>query len=286
MAEEKKQPYNLSRPGDLWTAEIWNDTQVKIKEDIDEKVNDLRYEIEKKGVKNADNAEHFGRATPEEWMDSFDKRYGAVFAEKNHDHELKRAMFFRTFSKKNALQTINHSFDGIPAIDIYYLSEIHEKGSSSSRITSNDGKNPKLLLLKREEFDDFLESYGSKDNINGAGFRLFYIMEKFNINFKESETLGDVRARLWQRLTTATNINSFSYASSPLIEKDCNDNITIKALKSTGQINNIFLLFRLTKDSRYPIKYTVINNVTLEIVLDLKDLPDDSQVDAMIIVRP
>lgn len=93
MPEEKK-PYVENKPGDLWTAEIWNGTQVMIKEDIEanvkalrdeidkDSVKALRDEINKNGVNLAKNAEKLAGKTSAEWENDFDAKY----ALKTHSH--------------------------------------------------------------------------------------------------------------------------------------------------------------------------------------------------------
>ena len=82
MANETT-PYISRNPGDVITAENWNDVQVKVKEDMQDRIQSAKEQIKKTGVDRADNADKFDNKTPKDWTDDLDGRY----APKVHDHE-------------------------------------------------------------------------------------------------------------------------------------------------------------------------------------------------------
>jgi hypothetical protein len=152
MPEEKKQPYIQRKPGDLWTAEIWNDTQVQIKEDIETKVDAkvkalkdeidkngvnsqvqiekdiatkvkaLKDEIEQKGVNFAQNADKFAGKTSGEWESGLDQKY----APKIHDHEENGGYrrYFKQFTTDKPSAIITHKLKRFPLFEAYKLRPI------------------------------------------------------------------------------------------------------------------------------------------------------------------
>jgi hypothetical protein len=284
MAEEKKQPYAASKPGDLWTAEIWNDTQVKIKEDIETKAKELKDEIAKDGVNFAQNADKFSGKTSAEWETYLGQKYTKIFSPIAHSHPINIAKHFKRLTKTQNSASIKHNFNGFPLVDIYNLQAIVPKSiiSEGIRITSSDGKPIKFLLYKKEEAENFNETSG----YNGLGFRGFpltEILDEYRVQFSEEATLYDVRAVLWKKMFYPA---IFSLASSQAVEKDCANKVTIETLKSNGQWENILLCFCPTKEgpSSQIIKY--INYQTLQVGVDPTNLKDDDIVDLMIVLRP
>lgn len=116
MADEKK-PYIERKPGDFWTAEIWNSTQVKIREEIEAKVNALNDEIDKNGVNLAKNADKFAGKTSNQWIDDLDQKY----ALKAHNHEGGYRSYFRRFTPEKPSAIIRHRIGEFPLSEAYGL---------------------------------------------------------------------------------------------------------------------------------------------------------------------
>ena len=77
-------PYIDRNPGDLITAEDWDEVQVKIKEDIANQLKAAKDDVLHGAtpVDHAINADKFDNKTPKNWTDELDQRYAA----KTHDH--------------------------------------------------------------------------------------------------------------------------------------------------------------------------------------------------------
>jgi hypothetical protein len=276
MAEENTQPYFRSKPGDLWTAEIWNDTQVKIKEDIETKVRELKDEIDNNGVKFSLDAEKFAGKTPMEWATDIDKKCASRFALGRHYHI--GNTYFRRYSKKRSVSTITNSVGFIPQVDLYILMGIREKFKLTDeyKIVSNDGKDPKFLLY-REDIKI------SRFRSNGWSRPFLSILDEYGVRFIDDDTLNDVRTRLWEKIFRGET-DIISHGSSQPIEEDCAKNITIGTLRKSDQLSNIFLLFcPVKKDTVQPIIFFGYGEITVG--FDLKNLNDDEVIDVMIMQR-
>jgi len=283
MAEENTQPYVKSKPGDLWTAEIWNDTQVKIKKDIETKVKELKVEIDKNGVNFAKNADKFAGKTPEEFKNDIDQKYSS----KTHDHATKFARYFLRFSKEKAYAFVAHDFNGFPQIDVLTLKDVTKRIKEISDLVSSDGKKIKFLLYKKDEAENYMETSLRKGLM---GIPLIDLLEEYRINYVDSDTLGDLRERLWEKLFAKGNDN-ISHASSPSVENDCAKNETIKTLKTRGDGQEILLFYLpyrgnlfMKPSSSFSIYY--INYSSLRLNIDENDLKEGEVVDVMITIRP
>ena len=60
-------PYVAAHPGDLITAQAWNELQVDVQQDIAAKVDAAKQDLRKNGVDKATDAAEFSGKTPEEW---------------------------------------------------------------------------------------------------------------------------------------------------------------------------------------------------------------------------
>ena len=78
-----KHPYIPQEPGNLITAEDWNELQEKIQDDIESKIADSEQKIKTEGVDQAGNADKFAEDTPDAWIEKLNELY----APKVHDHE-------------------------------------------------------------------------------------------------------------------------------------------------------------------------------------------------------
>jgi hypothetical protein len=79
---DEKTPYINGKPGDLITAENWNQVQIDIKKDIDSRVGEVNAALEEHKKAPVD-ASTFAGKDPEEWTDDLDKRYALL----NHSHD-------------------------------------------------------------------------------------------------------------------------------------------------------------------------------------------------------
>src|SRR4051812_32257066 len=76
-------PYVKATPGELITAQAWNEVQVEVKEDITGQVEAAKDDLRKPGVDISKDAGEFAGKTPDEWKEDLDERY----APKTHDHQ-------------------------------------------------------------------------------------------------------------------------------------------------------------------------------------------------------
>lgn len=80
--------------------------------------------------------------------------------------------------------------------------------------------------------------------------------------------------------------DNISHASTQSIEEDCTKKVTIKTLRSNGQMENILLCFCPVKDGLFPGKSNIINYGYVFVYFDLTSLKDDEVHDVMIVLRP
>lgn len=131
MAKETP-PYISQDPGDLITAENWNELQVKIKEDIAGQVGQVETALNEFKEAPVD-ADTFDGKTPKEWTSDLDKRYAPL--EHIHDGVRRYRRYFlelETVVPSTSPDTplmlqpavIMHGMGRHPVVQVYELTEL------------------------------------------------------------------------------------------------------------------------------------------------------------------
>jgi hypothetical protein len=299
-------------PGDLITAEDWNEVQKKIQEDIGNKIQSAKEEITETGVSRADDADKFDKKTPKDWTDELDERY----APKSHDHEGQNVRFkcFKRFTQTTPTAFIHHDLGQFPLVDIYALAPVPQEVMESEDVQSSDGKPIKFFLYyHKEEADKFkLKARVYREEIE-LGIPLEAVLSEYGVEWEEDDTLEDVRNELWKKLFAPQN-DTISYASSPWIRQKCIERLKIKKLIDGGEWGDIRLVFIPHKyelifaQLNYPsgevsekkestssltwiwnglIRFDHVNYNTLflAVLTEISEIPDDAPLDLMVLLR-
>lgn len=180
MANETT-PYLSRNPGDLVTAEDWNEVQVKIKEDIEDKIEAAKEEIKETGVDQAGNADKFDHKTPKDWTDELDQRY----APKVHDHE-ELAAYRRYFKRLGAGQTVvlEHKLGRFPLVDVYELLPIAPTVPITEKF---------YLYYHHEERDRDVLFTQDRGMVRWPwGTPLEQLLWEYQVEWEDDDSLGDV----------------------------------------------------------------------------------------------
>jgi hypothetical protein len=241
MANETT-PYISRNPGDLITAEDWNDVQVKIQEDMQNQIEVAKEQITETGVKRADNADKFDNKTPKAWTDELDERY----APKVHDHEGQTVYlrYHKRFAKDTPSAFLHHKLGRFPLVDIYGLWPVSDEVTTSDEVESSDGSPVKFFLYyHHEEADKFGLNVKVYRERVPLGLPIATVLDEYGVAWEEDDTLQDVRNDLWHKLFAQPN-DEISHASSPWIEDKIIERLTIQELIKNDEWPDIRLAFR------------------------------------------
>lgn len=178
-------PYISRNPGDLVTAEDWNEVQVKIKEDIEDKIEAAKEEIKETGVDQAGNADKFDNKTPKNWTDELDQRY----APKVHDHE-GLAAYRRYFKRLRANDTVvlEHKLGRFPLAEVYELLPIAPTVATGTPITEKF-----YLYYHHEERDRDVLFTEDRGVVRWPwGTPLKQLLDEYQVKWEDDDSLGDV----------------------------------------------------------------------------------------------
>jgi hypothetical protein len=243
-------PYITRNPGDLITAEDWNEMQRKIKEDIAKQVQEAIEKIDK--VPNADNAHKLENKTAAELSEEILEKARAELPARTGY----RMLFKRL--KTGEEKVIEHGLKAAPLVDVYQLdyfqvvcSEDEEKSlmwvnfylyhSSEKKLRppTPPGGNP----IEIEPID----SHPYK-------IRFSDLLSLYQVKYTETSTLADVENEFWKALFAAPNdeFDDDQYCHSPWFDKCCCDLKTIDDLKKRGDWDDIWFQMRPRKTINYP----------------------------------
>lgn len=125
---EEFTPYLPQDPGDLITAEAWNEVQIEVKKDIHARVGEVQKDLD--DFKEAPvDADTFDGKTPQDWTDQFDQRY----AQQMHSHDtvkqyqrlfLEMETMLATTPPRLQPAVIIHNMKRHPQVQVYELLDL------------------------------------------------------------------------------------------------------------------------------------------------------------------
>ena len=240
-------PYVERRPGDLITAEDWNDMQRKVKNDIGEQTKQAIAAI--KSVQKAEDAGMLaGKSLEQIAEDILEKVLHVIPGRTGYLQVFKQL-------KVDKEEDINHQLKAFPLVDIYQLDYFQV-------VCSEDGNKP------YEEWATFYLYHSSEKRIRmedgksiqiepseGHPFKISFkeLLDQYNVSYNDNSSLGDLENEFWRAFFAAPN-DSFDddqYCHSPWFDRCCREDRTVGTLKDRGDWNDLWLQMRPRKTDNY-----------------------------------
>ena len=289
MSTVEESPYIARDPGDLITAEDWNDVQLKIQKDIDGRIDHAKAEIKTEGVDRATNAEHFANKSEGEFVDGLDERY----APKVHDHEGMSVYrrYIKEFTTDPGLNEVllHHDLGRFPLVDVYELLPVLESAGKKDQ----DLRNCKLLFYYGHEDADKLNLWvkvGRERVPIGLPFE--EVLREIGVKYEDDDTIEDVLNDLWQAFMADPN-DEIKHCETPWVTECCGERRTVADLKQADQWDDLHLGIRPRKCVRgadlaegvgCQLEVSHVNYKTLHIKCG-DALLENSPVDLMFLLR-
>jgi hypothetical protein len=238
MMTDETTPYDPASPGQVITAERYNQMQIDVKEDIHEEVEAAKADIRKTGVDQAVNADKFEDKAAEQWTADLDQRY----AEKIHDHEGQTVYrrYIKEFSGDPGYGTVllKHGLGRYPLIDVYELMPV----------ATVEDKECKLLFYyghaDAETYNLWVKAARGGRAQLGIGFD--QILAELEVAYEDDDTITDVLNEMWNALMADPN-DEIAHCTTQWIDDCCERNRTIEELKRADQWNDLYLAIRPRK---------------------------------------
>jgi hypothetical protein len=242
------------KPGDLVSAELWNNTIDGIEADIQEQISTAIENLE--SVPNSGDAAKFGGKTPAEYAEEIVQRVL---------HELpKRTGYMVLFKelKLNEESIVEHKLGACPLTDIYQLDYFHVVASEDDHIFEafttfylyHAGESK--IRFRPEESPTAPAIAVEIDPSDGYAYRIPFetMLNLYNVDYTDDSSLGDVENDFWQAFYSAPNdeFDDDQYYHSPWFDRCCREGRTVKYLRGRREWDDIYFQVRPRKTVNYP----------------------------------
>jgi len=247
-----QEPYIPREPGDLITAEDWNEVQQFLRADVEDHAAEAEAAIGlvRDALKEVDAA-RFGGLTPDEYQGKLDQRYI------RRDEPIAVGEYRRYFkqieeqvkTKGKALDwepvVIEHKLCRYPLVELFELMGLFAKepvlkGAGTADSWPFDWQRTKFLVYYASNRDPVAEYLSTE-----AGERVYWgdpltlLIDQFNLKPAMTQKLDDVLNDLWGQMFGSQeeddDFRSESYGHSPYIQKWIDDDKSVNDLISGGQ---------------------------------------------------
>jgi hypothetical protein len=237
--------YIPRNPGDLLTAEDWNDVQRRIKEDIAQQIRDEVAKI--KHVAQSDSAHKLDDKTADELAKSI--------LEQARQELPKRTGYSRIFKRLElgAETVIKHELGGYPLVDIYAL---HPFDVVCSEDDQKNQEQAYFFLYHQSERRIRFTPVGKEASpgpgieiepsggASGTPFRIAFadMLVYYNVQYNDSSTLEDLETEFWDAFLKDPNdqFDDAERCHSPWFDRNSGERRTVGELKSRGDWDEIW----------------------------------------------
>lgn len=239
------QPYVPVHPGDLITAETFNDMQNSIRADIAAQAKAAADAV--KQVDRAGDAAKVGGQTPEELTKAIVEQVLTRLA----GHSGYRRVFKRLRVGEQGI--IKHELGVFPLVDVYrleyfpvvarYDDEKQERWVNMFLFHTSDQRisKPSPVLIQESR---------------GPNFRipLETVLHEYGVQYTDDASVGDLITELWKAIFSDPNdrFDENQFAHSAWFERCCSDDRSVGDLKRAGSWNDLFLKVKPRKTINYP----------------------------------
>jgi hypothetical protein len=244
MATNLPDPYIPQNPGDLITAENWNEMQVDIKQDIASQITTAIAGI--KSVSHADDAHTLDGQDTKALTDSILKQAEEILPQ--------RTGYFRSFNrlKTGTEKIIKHGLKSFPLADIYildYFPAVCSTGDndatpmwvnfflyhSSERTITVKGTPPIKVPIEPSDVQPFRVLFSD-------------MLALYKVQYTDTSTLDELETEFWKAFWASNDeFDSDQYCHSPWFEKCCGEKRSVRQLKDQGAWDDIWFKMVPTK---------------------------------------
>ncbi|MES1243760.1 MAG: hypothetical protein ABUT39_19300 [Acidobacteriota bacterium] len=246
-------PYLEHSPGDLITAEDWNDMQRRIRKDIGDTTKKAVDELTR--VQSSGNADKLAGKTLAELTDEIVRR---AVQEARSDSGYRQLFKVLRTGEDNI---IKHDLHLYPLVDLYQLDYfqvvccedkdtyptwttfyLHHKDEDRVRYAKGDQPQQRGSLSVQPE--------------RGPEFKvkLAELLSRYKVSYDDDSSLSDVEADLWAAMFSDPNdhFTDDQHCHSPWFDKCCREEKTVGEARRNGDWEDLFVQFRARKTINYP----------------------------------
>lgn len=236
-------PWIPASPGDLITADNWNDVQRYARADIKQSAADLQTKIDdvKQGLENV-NAVKFGGKTPDQWAEQFAPRI--------HDHEGQSVYrrYIKEFTQQVNQAFLSHKLGRFPIVDVYELLPVVDPIPTNLPAAEQGRYNDcKLLFYSGHADVDRLNLMVSvyRDRVP-LGLPLEQVLGELGVQYDGNTSIADIVNDMWNAFRRDPN-DELKHCTTPWIDDCCERDRTVEELKRAGEWDDLYLAYKPAK---------------------------------------
>jgi hypothetical protein len=278
---EDFQPYIAAQPGELITAQAWNEVQVDVKKDIADEISAAKEDIVHTGVDKSKDSDEFDGKTADEWTAELDQRY----APKLHDHEGQSVWrrYIKEFTPKVNEALLTHELGRFPIVDVYELLAV-----TTAKV--GDKTDCKILLFNghadTDELDLRVTVYRDRA-LRGIPFEHF--AAEVALQYTDDSSIADVIDDFWTQFMLDPN-DEIEHCQTGWLDDCCEKNRTVGELKKAGDWDDLYIALNphksgLGADPPSRLDVSHVNYDTLYLKADFASIESTEPLDLMFLLR-
>lgn len=242
MSNNGIEPYVEFKPGDLIAAEVMNDMQRQIRQDIGDQSQAAVDNIE--SVPYAENAGKLENQTLDDIRkEIIDQALSQMALHSGYMRVYKKLKF-------NVEALIEHGLKNNPLVDIYQLDYFLV-------IASEDGyifptwvnfylyhSSEKRIRYRPEDSNQQPVSIEIEPSSSTA-YRIPFkeMLARYNVKYNDGSSVGEIETEFWDALFAAPNdiFDDNQYTHSPWFDRCCREERTVKSLKQKGDWDDLWI---------------------------------------------
>ncbi len=244
---EDNMPYIEQQPGDLITAEAWNELQCLIKGDILDTTQKAIDEITK--VPEAGDSEKLeGKTLAELTQEIVDRAVAEVRTRRGY-----KKLFVRLTVGKT--KEIEHGFNACPLVDAYQLDYFpvlcgDDKEPSWTNFYAFHSGSEVKLRYTADDKRGTLEIQPRRGPVWQVPLQ--EMLQRLHVEYDDNWALSDGLNELWQALDPDGEFDACQYCHSPWFEKCCRAEMCVRDVKKKGHWDDLCVQWRARKTINYP----------------------------------
>jgi hypothetical protein len=237
--------YLEQHPGDLVTAENWNELQRKIKADIQSQITKAKDEVKKEGVDKAANADKLENKTADQLSEEILAKAAQQAATRTGYQRLYKNL------KSGEAKVIKHGLKACPLVDIYQLDSFKVVCSEDGVQSIDEGvlfflyHTSEAKIRFKETTDPKTKPVSITIEDSDPPFRIAFadLLAYYHVKYTDTSSLDDL-VNEFEKAFFADPNDKFDddvTCHSPWFDKCCGDRRTVADLKRSGDWDDLWL---------------------------------------------
>lgn len=254
-------------PGDLLTAEDWNDLQRGIKKDIASQVADAVKQLKSVVVDHATDADKLGGETIAQLTDDIVQKALSKIPKMTGYRMIFKRLEPCTLVNTNTvpvldkMRVIKHELKASPLVDVYQLEYFRVLcATGDDKDDQNEAwvnfylyhSNEKRIRVKDPALKPF-----DIEPIDQQPYKILFkdLLYLLKVEYKDTDNLDDLETDFWEAFFKYPNdeFEEDQFCHSPWFEKCCGEKRTVAELKQNGAWDDIWFQMRPRKTINFPV---------------------------------